>query len=214
MKKMTKPKRLLSLLRCEGFTLVELLIALVITSVVLTAVVTLAYAMGSANEISGDIAQKQAQIRYTALKIGDLIRHCKLICSTADGDLALWRADDNGNSRINPEELIYLVAGTERNYIKLLEFSTDAATVSLADIQAGTAQQQLIDLTDETFTNLVPQCSNVQFPDDITPQSRFVSISFELFEDGIPCRYQINAFLRGWAGNLLGASGDIVSDDD
>jgi prepilin-type N-terminal cleavage/methylation domain-containing protein len=214
MTKMKSPKEALPLLNLKGLTLVELLIALAITGILLTAVVTLAYAMGSANEIASDSTQKQAQLRYTTLRIAELIKHSKLISSTSDGDLALWQADDNSNGRINPEELVYLVAGTDKNYIKLLEFSADSATVSLADIQAGTAKQQMIDLTEETFTAFVPQCSNVQIPSDITPESRFVSISFELFEDGIPCRYQINAFLRGWAGNLLGAGGEIVSDDD
>jgi len=44
----------------NGFTFVELLIAMVVTSIVLTAVATLAYAMGTANDSSNDTAVKQA----------------------------------------------------------------------------------------------------------------------------------------------------------
>jgi hypothetical protein len=42
-----------------------------------------------------------------------------------------------------------------------------------------------------------------------------VSISFEVFENGIAHQYQINAALNSWAGNLLDTGGNnIVSDDD
>jgi len=65
---------------------------------------------------------------------------------------------------------------------------------------------------------LVPQCSNVQFGflPELSPQSRFVSISFEVLENEIVHQYQINAALSGWAGNLLNDTGDslVESDDD
>ena len=43
-----------------GFTLVELLVALMVTSIILSAVATLAYAMTRANDQTSDTAQKQA----------------------------------------------------------------------------------------------------------------------------------------------------------
>ncbi len=42
----------------------------------------------------------------------------------------------------------------------------------------------------------------------------FVSISFDLEENGAVHNYQINASLRAWAGNLLDGSGEIVNTDD
>ncbi|MCH7559430.1 MAG: prepilin-type N-terminal cleavage/methylation domain-containing protein, partial [Planctomycetes bacterium] len=80
----------------KGFTLVELLVALVVTGIVLAAVATLAFAMGTANDVADDSSQKQAQVRYATLRISELIRHCKLICGTPGSDVAVWRADDNG----------------------------------------------------------------------------------------------------------------------
>ncbi len=50
--------------------------------------------------------------------------------------------------------------------------------------------------------------------DELPPNSRFVTISFDIVENGIARQCQINATLRGWAGNLLDGSGNIVSDDD
>jgi hypothetical protein len=55
----------------------------------------------------------------------------------------------------------------------------------------------------------------VQFGfDALPPQSRFVTVSFDIVENDIAHQYEVNAALRGWAGNLLNGSGSIVSDDD
>ena len=54
--------------------MIELLVAMVVTSVLLTSVATLAFALGSANEATGDTSLKQAQIRYTTLRIQELMR--------------------------------------------------------------------------------------------------------------------------------------------
>jgi len=48
----------------------------------------------------------------------------------------------------------------------------------------------------------------------LPPQSEFVTISFDVVENGITRQCQINATLRGRAGNLLDEGGNIVSDDD
>ncbi len=201
----------------SGFTLVELLVALMVMSIVLAAVATLAFAMGSANDASDDTSQKQAQVRYATLKLSDLIRSCKLICGAADNDLAIWRADDNDDGQINPSELVYLEAGQDRNYLRLLDFpSAWSWPVLLSSIQSGTAKEELKLIFEERQTVVLAECSNVEFRlDSAAPQSRFVSILFDVTENEAEHQYQINAAVRGWAGHLLGADGDsIVSDDD
>ncbi len=66
-----------------------------------------------------------------------------------------------------------------------------------------------------SYTSLVPACSNVKFYlDNTPPNSRIVSITFDLLENRVTSNYQISDVLRAWAGNLLGASNNIVSDDD
>jgi len=202
---------------CRGFTLIELLVALTVSSIILTAVCTLAYALGSVNETSSDISQKQAQVRYVTNRISELLRHCKLVCGTVGDDMAIWRADENRDGQIGPNELVYLEAGSSRNYLKLLEFpSASGANVALSAIRSGTAKQSLINSYDERRTTLVPVCSNVQFlVQPASPWSKFAAVSFDLAEDGTARRYQISGALRGWAGNLLSADGSsIVSDDD
>jgi len=201
----------------KGFTLAELLMALMVASIVLTAVATLAYALGMTNDASDDTSQKQAQVRYATLRISELIRHCKLICGTADNDLAVWQADYNGDGTINPPELVYLEAEPSQNHLRLLEFpTTDNWPIPLSNILTGTAKQELILICDERQTELVPECSDVQFVlDSAVPWSKSVCVSFNLVENGVARQYQINAALRGWAGHLLDTDGDaIVSDDD
>ena len=99
---MVKRKRLLSAFNCKGFTLVELLMALVVAGIVSAAVVTLAFAVSSANDVTDNTSQTQAYVRYATLRISELIRHCKLVCCMPGGDLVIWRADDNDNGRIYP----------------------------------------------------------------------------------------------------------------
>lgn len=196
----------------RGFTLVELLLALIVTGIILAAVTTLAFAVGAANDTTDDTSQKQAQVRYATLRISELIRHCKLICGTPNSEIAIWRADNNGDGQININELVYIERGAGRDYLRFCEFPlSDASIVNLSDIQTLSTSSYSV-----TYIPLVPQCVNVQFSFDmVPPYSRFVTISFDVLENGIVHRYQINTSLRGWAGNLLDAGGNnIVSDDD
>jgi prepilin-type N-terminal cleavage/methylation domain-containing protein len=196
----------------KGFTLVELLLALIVTGIILTAVTTLAFAVGVANDTTDDTTQKQAQVRYATLRISDLIRHCKLICGTPNSELAVWQADNNADGKININELVYIERGMSRDYLRLCEFpSSDTSEVKLSDI--GTLSTSSYSVT---YIMLVPECSNVEFSlDAAPPYSRFVSISFDVLENEIDRQYQINAALSGWAGNLLDAGGNnIVGDDD
>jgi prepilin-type N-terminal cleavage/methylation domain-containing protein len=200
----------------SGFTLAELLVALVVTSVIFSAVATLAYAVSTANDAADDTSQKQAQLRYTTLRVADVIRHCKLICGTADNDLAVWLADDNADGQISPKELVYLEAGLSRDSLQLLEFpSADDWPVPLSSVQSGTAKQELELIYGGVRTALIPQCDNVLFLlDQAAPWTTSVTVSFELVGTGSSRYYEISAALRGWAGNLLGPDGDYIASDD
>ena len=161
----------------KGFTLVELLVALIVTGIVLAAVATLAFAIGAANDETDDTSQKQAQIRHATLRISELIRHCKLICGTPGGDLAIWRADDNGDGQININELVYIERGINGDYLRLCEFPTsDTSPVNMSDIETLSTSDYVV-----TYVPLVPQCSNVEISFDAAPpNSRFVSIAFDI----------------------------------
>ena len=196
----------------RGFTLVELLLALIVTGIILAAVTTLAFAVGAANDTTDGTSQKQAQVRFATLRISELIRHCRLICGTPNSEIAIWRADNNGDGQININELVYIERGASGDYLRFCEFPlSDPSIVSLSDIQTLSTSSYSV-----TYIPLVPQCSNVQFSlYPAPPYSRFVNISFDVLENKIVRQYEINTTLIGWAGNLLDAGGNnIVSDDD
>lgn len=212
---MVKGNRLLSASKCRAFTLVELLMALVVAGIISAAVVTLAYALGTANDVTDDLSRTQAYVRYGTLRISELIRHCKLVCGMPGGDLAIWRADDNDNRQINVGELVYIARGPSRNYLRLYEFSSNDAVVKLSDIDTLTSEWWLSYGCNETYTQIIPQCANVEFVLDVPPpDSRFVGIWFDIVENGVTRRYQINAAINSWSGHLLDGVGEVVNSDD
>ena len=207
----------------NGFTLVELLMAMIVSAFVLTAVAALAFAMGSADDSSDDTSQKQAQLRHATINVSELIQHCRLVVVATLGHVAFWRADDDGDNRINLEEIVYIDRGPGGDRLQLVEFtSTNNPVVTLPQIRPlGQHWWTSIMGAQESFTVLIPACSNVQFFYDSPPQPpgqtqiKSISIAFDISENGVNRKYQINASLRNWAGNLLSSDGSfIVSDDD
>ena len=199
-----------------GLTLVELLVALMVCSIIFGAVATLAYAMGAANKSSDESSRVQAQVRYTTLRISELLRYAGFVVLSGSDDLAVWRADDNNDNQINPSEVVYIEAGSGRDKICLLEFpSAGYATVSLDDLKDGTAKSSLMASYDERRIEIVPQCSNVVFyPATIDEQTRLAGVGFDIDEAGIIRHYEASSYLRCWAGHLLDGSSIVVSDDD
>jgi len=187
--------------------------ALIVTGIILGAVATLAYAIGAANDAADDTTWKQAQVRYATLRISELIRHCRLVFDETSEGLGVWRADDNRDGQINADEVVYVSKGPGGDYLQLIEFSDESnPTYSVL----GTIIQALLSSGfSEEYTTLIPECSNVQFVTDVSPpQSRSVSIFFDLEESGVTHSYQIETTLRAWAGHLLDGSGELVSADD
>ena len=186
---MRKVKRSSLCLDCGGFTLVELLVALAVSSVVLAAVATLAYAMSSANKSTDDTSYKQSQVRYATQRVSDLIRHCKLICFAGPEDFTVWRGDDNEDGQINSSELVCVEKGSAGDHLELFDFPVLSGlnpVVNLSDIGAYSSSWWSPFDTDIRGVSLIPQCSNVQFSFDVLPpQSRFVNISFDLGENNI-----------------------------
>lgn len=205
----------------KGFSLVELLVALMVSSIVLAAVATLAYAMSSANDSTDDTSRKQAQVRYTTLRISELIRQCKLICFAGPDDFTVWRGDDNEDGQINAGELVIIDGGSNGEYLQLCDFPVAVSdpVVNLSDIGSCSTSWWLGLGLSIRRAVLIPQCSDMEFSFDVLPpplHTRFVNISFDLFENGFSRQYEISAYIRGWAGNLLNEEGDglVGSDDD
>jgi len=215
----------------NGFTLVELMVALVVTGIIMSAVATLAFAFSTVNDASSDADRKQAQLRYASLRISELIRHSKLICGTPDNSIVIWRADDNPkNDEIEIPELAYIDVGSGRDRIRIIELSGYPVGVSsdwwpqvkVQDLELWTLQQSnvkdmLLNNCETTEIEVIPECSNAQFSfdhPDTPPNSRFVNLSFNLTEDGVVRRYHIDSAIRSWAGHQISADARGIVDDD
>ncbi|UCG46872.1 MAG: prepilin-type N-terminal cleavage/methylation domain-containing protein [Phycisphaerales bacterium] len=214
MRKRTRPSLFVGR---RGFTLAELLVALTISGIILSSAVTLSFALGRANEVTDDGSRKQAQVRYATMRLSELIRHCRLVCSVSGDDVGVWRADYNGDGKININELVYIERGPGADHLRLCEFTSgDGATIDLGSIEAFATNWWSAYGGSVNYVDLIPECSSVQFSFDVpVPETRLVSISFKLVENGVVRTYETTARLRGWAGNLLNpAKSSIVSDDD
>jgi len=147
--------------RCNnGFTLAELLVALMVTSIVLAAVAALSFAMSSANDSTGDIAVKQAQIRFATIKIRDLITNCRMICHLEENNFAIWRADDNADGYINLDELTYLGSDYDKSYVRTLEFYNDSRVLDIAGILP--LSSGLGEYAWYRSQKIIPECENVE----------------------------------------------------
>jgi len=202
-----------------------MLVGLTVSGIVLAAVATLAYAMSSANDSTDDTSRKQAQVRYTTMRISDLIRQCKLICFAGPDDFVVWRADDSPeDGQINSSELVCIEKGASSDHLQVCDFPVfdgmaPNVNLSLSDIRAYSTNWWLSHNLSVRRTVLIPECSNVRLdvlPLDVSAvECRFVNISFDLFENGFSRQYEIIAYVRGWGGNLLNETGtDLVERDD
>lgn len=201
----------------KAFTLVELLITMVVTGILLSAVATLAFAMSSASRASDDTSVKEAQLRQTRLRIGELVRTCKLICAAPGNDLAVWQADTNNDGKINVGELVYIERGDGLDTVRLCQFSpTESDVVTLESLALTTTKASLVSKYAESYARLIPVCQNVHLTLDAAPPfTRRLTISFTLTENGAAHPHEVSVTLRAWAGNLLSSDGTtLVSDDD
>jgi prepilin-type N-terminal cleavage/methylation domain-containing protein len=206
----------------KGFTLAELLVALMVTAIVLGAVGSLAYAMSSAKDASDDTSLKQAQIRSATMRITDLVHNAKLICATPTDAVVLWRADVDSNKKINSDELVYIQSNSARNKIQLIQYNRPASfntAFTLAGIQVGVAKMMLDSTCTKTTVDIIPECSGVTFTLDnsaIPQKSKFVSIKFNVAKNGITQKYEICATAANPSFNLLNSANPpaIVSGDD
>ena len=94
-------KRSKSCLQKKGFTLAELLVALMVSSIVLAAVGTLSFAMGAANKSLEEANRAQVYSRFSTLSLRYTLRYGRQAFVTSDGYIAMWEADNNSDGLID-----------------------------------------------------------------------------------------------------------------
>jgi hypothetical protein len=149
------------------------------------------------------------------MRLGELIRNSKLVCAKWDSSVAIWQADYNDNSRIDPNEIVYIEYDGSNNCLKLISFTSTGAVASfprtLGSIGNGQARTWLNANTQVNDVNLINNCSDVTFTtDQPPPRTERLNIFFTINQQ----KYQITAQLRCYAGYLLNDANEIDPNDD
>ena len=150
----------------EGFTLVELMMALLVASIVLSAVATLASATTAADQVTDQMGRDQSQLRMVSMRLTDMIRRANRVTIAAVNGVQLWH-DNNADGIETADERTTIIRGADTN------------TLTIG--------------SKETYSN----CRDITFAyDTASPDTRFVTVSFDITENGISQRHSINAGLR------------------
>lgn len=185
-----------------GFTLVELLMALSVMSIILTAVATLSFALGSASNSADNASRVQNRIRYATVRISELVRSGKMICRNASGNVVLWQADDNGDSKINPGEITSLEVDSVSSGIKLTKYHPDAAyadmVMTLGVVKTGIYKQWMTARSiPSSSVILIDNCSYIYFTTDVVPPfAKKLNVFLGIEQGGVNRDFQMTARLR------------------
>lgn len=118
----------------RGFTLVELVVAVSITTVVALSVAGVSISLSSAYASTSDYQQSIQTGRIATLRIQNLLNKAKLVTASSDGLLVIWADDANGDRKINLNEMAVLTCDLPaceiRQYRVVFPDSMDEATLA------------------------------------------------------------------------------------
>jgi prepilin-type N-terminal cleavage/methylation domain-containing protein len=150
----------------HGFTLVELMVALMVASIVLAAVATLAGATTAADQATDQMGREQSQLRMVSMRSTDMIRRANRVTISAVNGFQLWH-DTNADGLNLSNEVTLVMRGADGNGL----------TIGGSEVYN--------------------KCRNITFAYDVAyPETRFITVSFDITENGQTQRHSINAHLR------------------
>ena len=155
----------------KGFTLVELLVALMVAAIVLTAAATMADAMACGKEACDQMSRNTAYLLQIQTRLSDLIMRANGV-TNLDGNLTLGY-DTDGDGL----EDKYTVVSTDG--------LSEIITITENGVDTGYYMYQWKDQNAQ---------SNVLFEYD---DNKLVTVKFNLTEDDVSQTYQVCAALRG-----------------
>ena len=221
--------------RRDGFTIIELLMATMVMAIVLTAVTGLASAMSNANRETKNMSERQAEIRYTTMRLSELIRNASLIIplTTPRAGFCAWTdSDEDGVPKC--AELVYVeidipLASVDFTYpagsaikiqsvgassIEILEFTNQADIASISDIENGDARAECQSLGISTFASIISECTDVEI--FIDSNRKFTSLNFTVTEAEVDRQYEVAATRMCSVEHLLDGSWELGAgfDDD
>ena len=219
-----------------GFTLVELLMATMVTTIILTALATLASAMSNADRETKNMSEQQAQVRYFTLRLTELIRNASYIIPVYNPrkGIVVW-TESVLDGAPKPYEVVYVELDTDDGVVKwdeaadgsvairlagageieFLEFSDQTVGYYISAIESGDARTYWVNNGTSRFTTVLPECSNVILTLDADRKN--VGLSFDISENGATRTYETYATRRCSIEHALDDVGELIypyGDDD
>lgn len=102
-----------------GFTLMELTIAMTITTMIGLSVAGVSMVLGKATEHGENFYQSVQTARNVVMRIQNVIRGAKLVTASSSTSLVLWADDTDGDGQISLSETILLSFDSQSGEIRL-----------------------------------------------------------------------------------------------
>lgn len=202
----------------KGFTLSECILSLMVIGIILAAAATLAFAMNSADQVTDEMGESQAYIRYATMRVSELIRGSNMVFATSylRNGIAVW-TDGDGDGEIDPLELVYVEYDSVNAKLDMVSYSNLTMDVegglTVAQVRSSVARQFLESYAKGRYTDIVFDCTSASFPVG-NPVGDLVNIYFIVEEDDISKVYQITSRKMVSMDYLLDGSGNLLSGDD
>ncbi|MBM4103413.1 MAG: prepilin-type N-terminal cleavage/methylation domain-containing protein [Planctomycetes bacterium] len=160
----------------SGFTLVELLVALMIAAIVLAAAATMADALACGKETCDRMSRSTSYLLQIQTRLSDLIMRANAAAISLEGNLTLgYDTNDDGLT----DEAVIVSKDALSNIITITENGIATAYTYQLKNQAGEYQNAQ---------------SNVVFGYD---GNKLVTVKFDLTENSVAQTHQVCAALRG-----------------
>ena len=184
-----------------GFTLTELLLAIIITGIILTAVASLVFAVGRLWAHNG--AQDNVGILQNSVswRVGDLVRHSRLVLSVDDRRIGLWASDLDQDGKIDVCELVEIYYDASADHVQRIQYDAPAGThvsdVSVfASSDAWTAVMQPYQQYKHSAVLATGVTGWTVSRDAAAPAARIITVRFTVEEGEIERESTFSATLR------------------
>ncbi len=156
----------------RGFTMAEMLVALMVASIILAAAATMAGALSAGKTANDQVSRNGAYLLQLQTRLSDLIMRANRVAGIDSQGLTLWLDKNNNGLPDIATEYVYVRTSATRDWI----------------IISGTG-----------FQENYKQSSNVQFYLDNVDKAlvKHITIKFDVIENGVPQTYTISGTLRG-----------------
>ena len=206
--------------KCAGFTLIELIIAMIITVIISSAVLVLSNAVASAYENSQSNAYRNAGVRSTNVFFTNAVKSSNLVLKITSNRICFWTHDSNGDFAINPAELIYFDYDDSAKEINIIKFSGVnelSDTIDLSSFSGNNYMEFLKGKYNEQQARLIDHCTRLNFSSDkVSPYAQLINLAFDIDQDNRNYHFEFTVAKKvspiAWInsdGNLKG-----INDDD